>query len=122
MQDIPIIEAEVINQEQNVPGADMNIMFPQPLPLPPPIAVPPPKDASITFYGLEDRADSYHSDRTGLKVGMSDINGKLVLDVDKETGTMRCYAVGVRAARIEFNLSYFSNSNGNLIQHRPAAT
>ena len=93
-------------------------MFPQPPLLPPPIAVQPPKDALITFYGLEHRADSFHNGRTGLEARISNVNDQLTLDVDRDVGTLRRYAV----ASIKFNLSYFSNTNGNLIQRRPAAT
>ena len=107
-------------QNYDIPN-DQGILFPQPPLPPPPVAVQPPKDATIAFYGLEHRADSFHNGRTGLEVGVVDINGQLTLDIDKDVGTLRRYAVGVKDASIAFNLNYYNNSNGNLIQRRPVA-
>ena len=106
-------------QVEDVPLGN-NLFQPPPLP-PPPIAVQPPHKASVMFYGLEHRADSYHNGNTGLEVGVGNVNGQLVLDIDRDVGTLRRYAVGIRDASVDFHLSYSSHSNGNLIQRRPAA-
>ena len=74
------------------------------------------------FYGLEHRADLFHNGRTGLEVGVSNVNGQITMDIDRDVGTLRRYAVGIKDASIEFNLAYSSNTNGNLIQRRPVAT
>ena len=112
-------------QQQAIPLEDVplvnNLFQPPPLP-PPPIAVQPPQNASVMFYGLEHRADSYHNGNTGLEFGVGNVNGQLTLDIDRDVGTLRRYAVGVRDASVDFHLSYSSHSNGNLIQRRPAAT
>ena len=101
-------------QVEDVP-LNNNLFQPPPLP-PPPIAVQPPHKASVMFYGLEHRADSYHNGNTGLEVGVGNVNGQLVLDIDRDVGTLRRYAVGIRDASVDFHLSYSSHSNGNLIQ------
>ena len=125
-QNFPNVQPQELHEDQAEVLHNRNIhnegiLFPQPPLPPPPVAVQPPKDATIAFYGLEHRADSFHNGRTGLEVGVADINGQLTLDIDKDVGTLRRYAVGVKDGSIAFNLNYFSNSNGNLIQRRPAA-
>ena len=124
VQHAPVQQQEAMGFEAHpLPlGHMLNVdMFPQP-PLPPPsIVLPPPKDASVTFYGLEHRADSFHKGRTGLEAGVSNVKGQLTLDIDCDLGTMRHYAVGVKDASMDFNISYFSNTNGNVIQRRPGA-
>ena len=113
-------QAAQVNQQQEA-EREPNPFQQPPLP-PPPIAVQPPQDASVMFYGLEHRADSFHNGRTGLEVGVSNVNGQITMDIDRDVGTLRRYAVGIKDASIEFNLAYSSNTNGNLIQRRPAAT
>ena len=88
-------------QVEDVPLGN-NLFQPPPLP-PPPIAVQPPHKASVMFYGLEHRADSYHNGNTGLEVGVGNVNGQLVLDIDRDVGTLRRYAVGIRDASVDFS-------------------
>ena len=51
----------------------------------------------------------------------SKVNGQITMDIDRNVGTLRRYAVGIKDPSIEFNLAYSSNTNGNLIQRKLAA-